>query len=502
MNILNKKLSIIGITSFFISLSSVYADFSVTVNKQVNIEKEQKVTAKIDGEQKIIEGLLKTTPHMEKANTNIIDISWIAILDQKGRVNVSNLTSTIDLDKKFLQRGTALLVQGNLPGNLKLKTEEEKKEDKKKDIPTSNGSTSINTGGVSSPLEDNTIGNELQTPEYIRTYDGCTQLYNQEKEIIHAYQQIYYIDKDGNKKITQECSRIKDFPAEREDCDIFNDFTNHISYQRYQPYFTEDDKTYAAGGCVPAKQFIHQIDYLVCEAIAVDDTYIKQGQWYYAEDNGDKKYISGCILDPEGKTDNLKIQFEGCPVSHDIQNSQSKHLGKYYWIRSDNTIEYLGDCVETKDSYFQHILDWNGNNEWKHDNNNGFSQRVMTRYILIPQEDNRKIVIDDKELDPTKYPHSKIQNGYKYYDDLNRGAPTGHDVNWMRTIVKFGNQQFFTGKDFEEGYINHKKIGQPQQYRESCGSKLNPKSRFYYKDHIERVDGSTYLTNTYDTGCS
>ena len=120
---------------------------------------------------------------------------------------------------------------------------------------------------------------------------------------------------------------------------------------------------------------------------------------------------------------------------------------------------------------------------------------------LIEQENNRKIVIDNKELDPTRYPHSIIQNGYKYYDDVNRGSPSGHDVKLMRTIVNFGDQQFFTGKDFEEGYLNHKKIGQPQQKREKCG-KFNQKSRFHYKDNIQRVDGSTYLTNQYDTGCS
>jgi hypothetical protein len=501
MNILNKWLSIIGIM-IFTSIPSLYADFSVTVNKQVNTEKEQKVTAKIDGEQKIIEGLLKTTPHMEKANTNIVDITWTAILDSKGKINVSNLSSSINLDKKFLTRGTTLLVQGTLPSNLKLKSEEEKKEDKKRDIPSSSsGSTSINTGGISSPLDNNTVGGELQMPEYIKTYDGCNQLYDQQEETIHAYQQIYYIDKDGNKKITQECNRIKDFPAERKDCDVLNDFTNHVSYKRYQPYFTEDEKTYAAGGCVPLQPLPHQIDYLACEAIAVGDTYIKQGQWYYTETNGDKKYISGCVLDPEGKSENLKVQFEGCPVAHDIPNNQSKHLGKYYWVRSDNTIEYLGECVETKDSYFSHLLDWNGNNEWKHDNNNGFSQRIMTRYILISQENNRKITIDDKELDPTKYPHSLVQSGYKYYDDVNRGSPNGHDAKLMRTIVKFGSQQFFTGKDFEDGYLSHKKIGQPQTRKVSCGGILSGKHRFYFKDQIQRVDGSTYLTNEYDTGC-
>lgn len=501
INKINKNLALTIMLSFFASISNAHADFSVTVNKQINIEKEQKVTAKIDGEQKIIEGLLKVTPHMEKSNTNIVDISWTAILDQKGRINVSNLVSTIDLDKKFLTRGTTLLVKGTLPSNLKLKTEEEKKEDKKRDIPTSNGSTNVNTGGVTSPVNDGGLEKDMERPEYIRTYDGCMQLYNQNEETIHAYQQIYYIDKDGTKKVSQECSRTKDFPAERKSCDVFHDFTNKISYKRYQPYFTEDNKSYGAGGCVPSEQLLHQIDFEVCEAIKVGDTFIKQGQWYYAEQNGDKVYISSCVLDPEGKADILKIQFEGCPVSHDIQNSQSKHLGKYYWIRNDGTVEYLGDCVDTKESYFQHQLDWNSNNEWQHDNNNNFSQRIMTRYILIEQENNRKIVIDNKELDPTRYPHSIIQNGYKYYDDVNRGSPSGHDVKLMRTIVNFGDQQFFTGKDFEEGYLNHKKIGQPQQKREKCG-KFNQKSRFHYKDNIQRVDGSTYLTNQYDTGCS
>jgi hypothetical protein len=484
-------------------LPQAYADFSVTINKQVHIEKEQKVIAKIDGEQKIIEGLLKATPSIEKANILVVDISWIAILDQKSRINVSNLYSNIELDKNFLTRGTSLLVKGSLPNDVKLKTQEEKKEDKKRDIPaTNNGTTSISTGGVNSPVGESSLVAEIERPEYITTYDGCEQLFNQKEEAIHAYQQIYYIDKDGTKVITQPCTKVKDFPALRQTCDIFHDFTNKVSYKRFQPYFVEEEKQYGAGGCVPYEESPHLIDFSTCQAQAVGSTFIKKGQWYYSEKNGDKVYISGCVLDPEGTSKELKVKFEGCPLSHDLKTSQSTHLGKYYWIKPDNTLEFLGDCVVTKESSFSHILDWNSGNAWQHDNTNGFSQRIMTRYILIASENNRKIIINDKELDAVKYPHSTIFNGYKYYDDKNRSSPTGHDTRLIQTIVKFGTQQFFTGKNFEEGYLSHKKISFISIRNEKCGSSLQNKKRFYYQDKIERTDKSTYFTNTYDTGCS
>ncbi len=484
--------------SFFMYTSIAHADFSVTVNKQVNTEKEQKITAKIDGEQKIIEGLLKATPSLVKENTNVIDITWTAILDPKGRVNVSGLTSSIDLDKKFLSRGTSLLVKGGLPNNLKLKSDEEK-DNKKRDIPasTSGGSTSINTGGYTSPITEGLSGT-IEKPEYVTTYEGCIQMYNQAEETIHGFQQIYYIDNDGTKKVTQSCTKVKDFPAERKNCDVYHDWDNHVSYKRYQPFFTENNKTYGAGGCVPSAQMAHQIDFDVCEAQAIGDTFIKRGQWYYSEDNGEKNYISPCVLDPEGKSESLKVKFEGCPVTHDIVNNQSTHFGKYYWVREDNTVEYLGDCVLTKESNFKHFIEWE-NEKWKHNNDDWISQRILTRVIYIPQENNRRIVIDNNELDSVKYPQKNIQDGWSHKDDLGKGGGNGHSLRTMKRAVVFGEVNYFTGLVYNEGAVNHVYKGTHliKKHGGNCGTTLNKKIRRDYQDEIGRPDDTSYRTKTY-----
>ena len=410
---LNKGIAMILTCTFFMYTSIAHADFSVTVKKQINIEKDQKVIAKIDGEQKLIEGLIKTTPHAEKPNTNIVDISWTAILDKSGRVNLSNVISTIDLDKKFLTRGTNILVKGTLPNNIKIKSEEEKAE--KRNLPIANGSTNVNTSGGSSsnsPVVDTPQVGEIERAEYIKTYDGCPALYNQEKETILVFEQIYYINKDGSKKVTQPCTKVKDVTAKFKTCSNYDDYTLRETSIRKQAYFIEEEREYSAGGCVPEKVYKHDFNYTSCDAIVENEYYFKTGRIYYTNDVFEEVYLSDCILNPydDEVKQKLMVDYDNCPVDH--SGLESVLFGKYYYRDKENSKHVVSDCMRNYLSQIPHKVEFI---KWENFDNDRYALRHQKEYILYPQgsqqyelQPNKPVYITGNEIDKIRYEYTPI----------------------------------------------------------------------------------------------
>lgn len=489
------------------SFNSAYADFIVITNKQVDVNKEHEITARIDENNQILQGYAQADREIDPAKQKEVlkvSITWTTMLTKEGRIPLEGLTSLTYIEKPILMVGTSLLIKGNLPENPNIKKNKEDEDKKsKRDVgsSTTTGTTTNIAGPMQSPL-DKVSNNTLFQPKVITTYEGCQHVYDLRKETIEAYQQSYYFDKNGKKVQVEACKPVKTFPAEKKSCDNFDDFDHHFTFIRYQPYFTvkngQSEDTYAAGGCVPAQRYPHQLDYIVCEAQAVGSKYIKKGRWYFQTIKGDKEYISNCILDPENRSKDLLVEFKNCPVTHDIEHNQSVHLGKYYWVKENNTIEYLGDCVLTKQSYFTHQLEWK--NEWEHHNDKWYSQRILTRFIYIPTE-HRRIVIDDKELDPVHYPQTEEQEGWVHHDNKDRYV-RGYSSKFMKRFTAFGTEKYFVGLSYEGVHVAHVYVGTDWTgEKESCGDFWDEGVRRTYVDHIKRPDDSKYDTNSYQGEC-
>ncbi len=503
MKQLIKTLLVIIIT---LSLNTqVYASYMVITTKQVNLLKENKVSARLDVDKKILEGFSKITKGDK--DQYILDITWVSILSSSGRTTIANsqLFTKTTIDGLILKAGTSLLVEGNAGNNVLSKEEDKNKKEKNERSPigggTSTGGTNI-SGGTQSPTTPSTP--PLEKPQLITTMDGCNQIYNKESETIGVYEQSYYIDDDNNKKIKEDCHLSKTIPAEKKECSIVDDFIAHLSYSRYQPYFVEGNKTYSAGGCVINKTYYHQMDFLVCEALAYNNTYIKQGKWYYKIESGENVYISDCVLDPNAEKNDLLIEFQGCPVYHDIIASQSKHLGKYYWIKPDNSAEFLGECVDVGEAGdFIHKMRFD--NKWYYGEN--YAQQYLTRYIVIEVENNREIIIDDKELDVAQYPYKTKIISWDFEDDYNR---IDNNPNHQGKSTKNQNKYFIyedenidvPNSNFSQD-IKHFFVRFSDDRSEKCNSgPFDNSVKHFRKDVIGRGDTTEYKSIEYQyNGC-
>jgi hypothetical protein len=424
--------------------SPASADFSATINKQINIEKEQKVSARIDGEQKLIEGLLKATP---KEDTKItVDITWTTIIDKKNKINLSNVVSTIDLDGKFLKRGTSLLVKGSLPNNITIKTEEKENKDRPRDM--SRSATNINTGGITSPIADNTTSNDIVKPEIpevpapiekptiISTYEGCPALYNSDSEIITIYKQDYYFDDEGKQVQVQNCYKVKDVTANYKTCSDFDDYTQRETYKRKQAYFTEDNKEYSAGGCMTEKTYKHDFQYESCDVIVDNEYYFHTGRIFYTDDKFEKTYLTDCMLNPydEEVKQKLKVDYDNCPVDH--SGLDSIYFGRYYYVDNENRKHTISDCMRTYLSQIPHKVEFV---KWENFDNDRYALKWQKTYILYPQgsqqyelQPNIPIYITGNETDKIRYDYTPINIESRTLNDVK----TLNCVNQMNTAVK------------------------------------------------------------------
>lgn len=495
--------------AYLLIINNLSADFSAKITKQIDISRNTEVEARVAGAQAILRGVIEVNPvaanqfvmqekQPQDKNTTRVKITWTTILTPQGNITTEGLISELTLVKPFIKQGSVVLVKGTTPNELKIVNPKDKDTNRDK-APSSRGVTNITTG-TSDPITPNTDNNTdaMEKPEYITTFDGCTQAYDSAKEVIRAYQRVYYLDKQSKEVEVQPCKLVKEYPANKKACETKIDYEKHIAYTMYQPYFTvgEDNEEYGAGGCVIAKQIMMMLDYELCPAKPMGDKYIKQGKWYYQNDDASKTYVTDCVVDPTGNENDLLIEFLNCEVMHDIPNAISKHLGKYYWIREDNTKEYLSDCLETKDSYFKHQLRWN-TDQWQHFVEDGYSERVFTRFITIPSE-NREVIIDDAELEGVKYKHyTKVT--WEHHDDLKRGAPNGYSIKTTKSYVKYDTQEYQVPNSTVDETIKHVFVSSRVTGKTSCGAFSG--NKYYYKDTIRRGDNTTYETNEYDTGC-
>lgn len=504
------KIILIYFVCIIFGLQKANADFIVNTNKQLDVNKDSEITARLEDENKIFKGYVQAEHTKDEKTQKAllkVSITWTNMFSKEGHIQLDGLNSIIYIDKPIIASGTALLIKGSLPYQVKTQKENNEDNNNNKRTPASSTNTGTTTNiasPVSSPVETPT-NNDLFQPKVITTYDGCNHVYDQNKETILAYQQSYYFDKNGKKVQTEACKPAKTFPAQKKACDNFNDFTNHYTYIRYQPYFSVksdasgEAEPYSAGGCVQSHQYPHLIDFTECPATAVGSQYIKQGKWYYQTESGDKNFISGCILDPRGESKELLIEFDGCPVTHDVLHNQSTHLGRYYWIRPDNTKEYLGDCSLTKHSYFEHQLEWK--EKWDHHNDNWYSQRLLTRFIYIDTE-SRKIIVDDEEKDPPHYSQTEKQHGWVNHDDYGAKGANGFSAKLMKRYVPFNNIDYYTNFSYEGSHVAHILLDHIMTRKEDCGGGIfSQKKRRFYRDTIKRPDGTQYTTNEYEGSC-
>lgn len=484
---------------FNFHLNMLYADYMVVTNKSVNLVKDNKVSARMDIDKKIIEGFGQITP--SEKGMYIVDITWTNILDKNGKTALpSNALSTkTEIKGTVLTSGTGLLVKGSVSGNIlgNPKEDDKDKEDDKRDyLGSSDGSTTDISAGFDNPVDTSNTG-DIVKPDLITTYDGCNNIYNKEKETISVFQQTYYIDENNNKKVQEECHVVNEVPAEKKSCSTVDDFIAHVTYTRFQPIFTEEGKTYSAGGCVIDKTYMHQIDYNVCEAVAYGNEYIKQGKWYYQVESGEHVYISDCILDPYAEKNDLLIKFEGCPVYHDKEAGQSKYYGRYYWIKPDNTTEYLGDCVDVGDEgVFIHKLRWDG--EWNYGDE--YAQKIMTRYIEIESE-SREVIIDE-ELDVVKYNYLYKLVEWEHHDDKTpiHDAEDTHGGYSNKIQEKYfvyeGENLSVPDSEFTEKVKHTFDYAYESRWKD-CSGAFHKGVENWYKDKIKRPDGTLYDSDEY-----
>lgn len=202
----------------------------------------------------------------------------------------------------------------------------------------------------------------LQSRDVKTTHVGCNAMYNNENGNILVHMQSYFMDGKGKKKIVQNCSYAKTVPAKKGPCEMLHDYKSKKSYKRFQPYFTMEDKEdIAAGPCVIEETYNHAFEASNCPVFINKDTYIPQGRFFiFAE--GKKHYISDCLVDPSKTKTTLSIDFEDCPINHNISANVSYSQGKYYYMDQRNSRQTIGDCQDLGErGQFSHQMKLDGN---------------------------------------------------------------------------------------------------------------------------------------------
>lgn len=542
------------------------ANFSVKTTKDIKLNEDNEIIARVeDKSSQMIKGMFNLTPMNDGVK---MDITWTTLMERGGgKRELNTLHSSINLSKKEeeLKRNTKILVLGTLEEEEELEDEEAiSLGDSGDEINLADqGSTNIGEG-VNEAISNAPGPSDVEKVRYISTYDGCEHIYKQEEETIDVYQRIYYLDTNGQEVEKDPCGFLKNVVAQRQECKNYDDFENHMTYEREQAYFEENEEIYSAGGCFTIASYPHQLDYNSCEAVLVPDTetYIKQGKWYYRNDKGEQIYISNCIIDPEGEEEDLLVEFDGCSVTHNIEENYSLYLGKYYWIKPDLTKEYLSDCVETNSSIFPHLMRWDGefehnmeddysqkiliryieietenrtediqdeldeerfphtfvwnNEQWEHNNQEHYSQRVMFRMLVIEQEGINETLQDDY-IEPEHHEHLEkaVDNIWKNYDDLtpkgvelngndidcyNCDGPKGYSTKQYIHIIQYDNKDYTTNEnEYEGNNNNHTYIETFPTTGKSCG--FGHGSRTYLKDKFKRPDSTIYNSNEYEEKC-
>ena len=386
----------------------INADYIVKTVKKIDILKNNIITARVDGEKAILNGYFK----VEKAeNLGIhgysVYIYWTDYKEKNKKIPI-NLNSDLFLPTNIIPVRFTILAKGDLNiQQLSISDNQDNKKEKR-NIPgnTNTGGTSVSLGSAGQNTTPKpTLPVTLKEIELIKTIDGCIHIYDQQKEEISLNQIVYYETAKGEKVIKEDCTFFKKVPAEKLECEPLNDFVNQVTFSRFNPVYRdpETDNVYTTVGCIPKKQFYHQIDFSVCPADNINGTYIKNGRIYYLNEKGEKNYISQCIKDPLNEVEDLLVKFESCPVQHNIEQNKSLHLGRYYWVKPDSTVEYLGNCVETKGSWMKH--QFIPINKYKHYNN--YSIRYVKRVLDIPSENRQVVIKDEEEKSELKYLHKK-----------------------------------------------------------------------------------------------
>ena len=198
------------------------------------------------------------------------------------------------------------------------------------------------------------------------------------------------------------------------------------------------------------------------------------------------------------KTVNLLIDFNDCPVTHDVQNNRSVFLGRFYVQKPDSSREYIGTCSDVgEDGVFSHEFKWSG--KWQYNQND--AQRVLTRYIQMP--DNKELIINDKEIDSVRYEYKDKLINYVHNDDTspitNRESEyKGETIENRNKYLEYNGQVYnVPNSDFNVS-VKHilvdRKDNRPFKY---C-SLVSDKKIHYYVDIIKRADGSTYKSDEYE----
>ena len=444
----------------------------------------------------------------------MLKIKWTSMIGEGGTLPIKSggLFTEQEVSYPSIKEGTQLLLQGELSENLigSLIKEEKEKEEKPRP-PISSGRSGGDTvigGNMSNPTESKP-DTEMKQPDLVNTFDGCNHLYNKEQEVISVFQQTYYMDEKNQKNKVEDCHKVMELPAERKECSMKHDFIAHVSYTRYQPYFTEGGRNYSVGGCTMDQAYVHQFNSDVCDVIAIEGQYIKQGKWYYALPNGDKVYISDCVIDPNGDRHGLKIKYEGCPVYHDEAMSQSKHLGRYYYIKPSGEQVMVGDCIDMgAEGYFPHNVEWT--KKFEHHIPDGFSYRIEKIFIKIPTENNRVIVVNPAKVSEVKMKHEWQKSERKSWENFDgKGSrlykynerTKGYSVEHIQKYIDYMANKYYVDSIYDRNDDSTKHASIKWQGNGSDDSCKYNKTRFYYIDTIKRPDNTTYYGDNYDSGC-
>ena len=198
------------------------------------------------------------------------------------------------------------------------------------------------------------------------------------------------------------------------------------------------------------------------------------------------------------KTVNLLIDFNECPVTHDIANNRSIFLGRFYVQKPDSTREYIGTCADVgDDGVFKHDFKWNG--KWQYNQND--AQQILIRYIKLPND--KELIISEKELDAMKYEYKDKLISYIHNDDTK--PITNRESEYKGETIENRNKYFeYNGQVYNipnsEFTINikHTLVERKESRAFKYCSLVSDKKIHYYVDIIKRGDGSTYKSDEYE----